>query len=375
MPAPRRIAFVITDLDPGGAERALVEVVTRLDRARWEPHVFNLSCEGELSGRLRAAGIPCDDLGRGRRPELRVIWRLYRALAKFDPALVQSFLFHANMASRLAALLAGIPVVVAGVRVAEHRSNGHLGWDRRTQPLVTHNVCVSEAVARFSSLTGGLSSAKVSVIPNGVDFARFQQAVPLKRTDLGIPDAAPLLVGVGRLDPQKGWETLIDALPAVWSEVPETRLLIAGDGPERSALQSRIETVDPRARIRLLGYRDDVPRLLKTANLLVAPSRWEGLPNAVLEAMAAGCPIVASSAEGVTELLTHDRHGLVVPIGDTRALAEAILRLVTKPDEAKRLGAAAAERARLEFTWDRVASAYEDLYRRLLAARSTASPS
>lgn len=370
MAAPQRIAFAITDLDPGGAERALLEIVTRLDRARWEPRVFNLSCEGALSARFRQADIPCEDLGRGRRPELRVIWRLYRALAQFDPALVQSFLFHANMASRIAALLAGIPIVIGGVRVAEHRRNGHLGWDRRTQWLVSHNVCVSEAVARFSTLTGGLSPAKVSVIPNGVEFTRFQQAIPLDRSVLGLPANPPLLLGVGRLDRQKGWDTLIDAMPAVWSEVPETRLLIAGEGPERAALERRIAEIDPRSRIRLAGYREDIPRLLRTADLLVSASEWEGLPNAVLEGMAAGCPIVATAAEGVTELLTHDRHGLIVPIGDSQAIAAAIVRLVTSPDAARTLGAAARERAKLEFTWDRVASAYDDLYRRTLSARA-----
>jgi len=367
MAAPQRIAFVITDLDPGGAERALVEIVSRLDRTRWSPTVFNLSCTGVLSTRLRELGVPCEDLGRGRRPELRVIWRLYRAIARFDPELVQSFLFHANVASRLAALLAGVPVVVSGIRVAEHRRNGHLAWDRRTQFLATHNVCVSEGVARFSTLTGGLPAAKVSVIPNGVDFDRFDRAVPLDRSDLAIPSAAPVLVGVGRLDPQKGWELLIDAMPAVWAEIPEARLLIAGDGPLRDDLKTRIDAIDTRARIRLLGYRDDIPRLLKTADLVVAPSQWEGMPNAVLEGMAAGRPIVATAAEGVTELIEPGQHGLVVPVGDGHALAKAIVQMLTNRDAARWMGQAARDRARTGFTWGRVASAYDDLYRRLLA--------
>lgn len=373
MAAPHRIAFVITDLDAGGAERALVEIVSRLDRTRWAPAVFNLSCAGVLSSRLSELGIPCEDLGRGRRPEMRVIWRLYRAISRFDPELIQSFLFHANVAARLAGMLAGVPIVVSGIRVAEHRRNGHLAWDRRTQFLATHNVCVSEGVARFSTLTGGLPAAKVSVIPNGVDFDRFDRATPLDRGDLAVPPGAPVLLGVGRLDPQKGWELLIDAMPRVWAEIPEARLLIAGEGPLRDELKVRIEAIDPRARIRLLGYRDDIPRLLKMADLVVAPSQWEGMPNAVLEGMAAGRPIVATAAEGVTELIEPGRQGEIVPVGDGHALAGAIVRTLSNPDAARSMGQSARDRARTGFTWDRVATAYDDLYRRLLAARPAAS--
>ena len=368
MNSPVRLAFCITDLDPGGAERALVQIVKRLDRLRWEPRVINLSREGRLSGELRDLGIPCEDLGATTRRDPRVLWRLYRSLARFEPQLLQTFLFHANVAGRLAALAAGVPVVVSGIRVAERRTNGHLRWDRWTQGLVTHTVCVSEATARFSTLTGGLSPSKLSVIPNGVEVERFREVAPLSRSVLGVPEQAPLLVGIGRLDPQKGWSELLEQLPTVWKQVPETRLVIAGEGPLRDELTARIAQIDQRSRVRLIGYCDEIPALLQTATALVVPSRWEGMPNVVLEGMAAARPIVATAAEGVTELIEHDRHGLVVPLDAGSGLATALIHMLTHPDEAARMGLAAQDRALRQFTWERVTEAYDQLYRRLVTA-------
>jgi glycosyltransferase involved in cell wall biosynthesis len=374
MPEPTRIALCITDLDVGGAERALVRLATGLDRVAWRVEVFNLSGPGVLSEELRDAGIPCHDLGGRSGRDVRVLWRLYRGLSRFDPAVVQSYLFHANVASRFAGLLAGVPVRVSGLRVAERQSGWHTRLDRWTQSLVSMNVCVSEGVARFSTGPGGLNPAKLSVIANGIDIECFNHVEPAERCEFGIPEKAPVLLGVGRLHAQKGWPVLLQAFESVLAQVPAAHLVIAGDGPERTTLEQWLAGHPAaRANTRLLGRRGDVPRLLRMATTFVLSSHWEGMPNVVLEAMAAECPVVATAVEGVPELVTEGVTGLSVPAGDARRLADAITRMLLDPGLRKSCAAAARVRVATQFTWPDVVARYETLYRRLLADRQATS--
>ncbi|NQV23239.1 MAG: glycosyltransferase, partial [Rhodopirellula sp.] len=171
MPAPRRITFLITELDHGGAERALVRIATGLDRNLWEPQVVSLSDRGALAEPLEAVGIPVTSIGAGRVHSPIGLWRatigLSRCLKTQQPALLQTFLFHANIAGRLAAKRAGVPVVVSGIRVAEKRGRWRLAVDRMTDRFVDRHVCVSRSVADFSIRESGLPPSKVMVIPNG----------------------------------------------------------------------------------------------------------------------------------------------------------------------------------------------------------------
>lgn len=374
MPEPTRIALCITDLDVGGAERALVRLATGLDPVTWRVEVFNLSGPGVLSEELRDAGLPCHDLGGRSGRDFRVLWRLYRGLSRFDPALVQSYLFHANLASRFAGLLAGVPVRISGLRVAERQSGWHTLLDRWTQSLVTMNVCVSEGVARFSTGEAGLSPAKLAVIHNGIDIESFSHVEPAERREFGIPEKAPVLLGVGRLHVQKGWTILLEAFEAVLANIPAAHLLIAGEGPERCQLEQWLAARPAvRANTHLLGRRGDIPRLLRMATTFVLSSQWEGMPNVVLEAMAADCPVVATAVEGVPELVTDGVTGLSVPPGDPGRVADAVTRMLLDP--ALRRGCASAARVRVatQFSWLDIVARYEALYRRLLANRQPTS--
>jgi glycosyltransferase involved in cell wall biosynthesis len=368
-PHPTPIAFCITELEPGGAERALVEIVIRLDRGLWSPTVLCLSGRGPLAARLEAAGVPVRFLDASGRFDFRLIWRLKRELAAIRPALLQTFLFHANLVGRIAARWCGVPHVVSGIRVAEQRSRFRLWLDRVTERWVERHVCVSQDVAFFSTTTGGLSRNKVVVIENGVDAARFTNAVPARRTDLGIPEHATLVLAIGRLDRQKGFDRLIEAVGnAVHTESSDAPLhmLIAGEGPERASLHSRIAAARLSHRIKLLGYREDVPELLRAADLFVLSSLWEGQPNVVLEAMAAGCPVVAVRVHGVTELVTNETGWLAAgsePVDISAAIHDAL----NHPAERAARSAAAQRFVIEKRSWDDVARQYSELYGRLLA--------
>ena len=360
---PVPIALAITDLDVGGAERALVALATGLDRRRWRPSVVALGGEGALAGPLRRAGIAVECLDVDRRRPDSAVRALAGALRRSEPRLVQSFLFHANLAARLASPLAGRPWLIGGLRVAERRRRWHLGLDRLTSRLATGSVCVSEGVRRFSVEVGRLDPDRLVVIPNGVDPAPFDRAEAVDRASIGVPPGAFLALYVGRLDPQKGLKVLLDAASRVIPSRPDWHLALAGDGPERSLLESRIDSDRIlKGRIHRLGRRDDVPRLLMAADLLVLPSLWEGMPNVVLEAMAARLAVVGTSVEGTEDLVIPGQTGWLAPPGDANALAVALLEAAADPARLRAYGEAARNRVEATYTPGRVVEAYERLW-------------
>ncbi len=364
---PVRIALVITDLDVGGAERALVNLATRLDRARWSPVIVALRGEGRLAEVVRQAELPCECLEGNHRRPAQVILRLARVLGKYRPELVQSFLFHANVASRLAAPWAGRPWVVGGLRVAERRKRWHLTLDRLTAFLSAGSVCVSQGVLRFSREVVGLDSRRLMVIPNGIDPAPFERASAVPREALGVPEEAHLALAIGRLDQQKGIPDLLAAAERVIPQCPDWHLVLAGDGPLRGWLVEQIATRSQlHSRIHWLGSRDDVPSLLKSADVLVLASLWEGMPNVVLEAMAASRPVVATFVEGTEELVVPGKTGWLVPPHDPERLTAALVGAARNPCLCQTFGQLGRARVEDEFSLDRTVAAYEQLWNGLL---------
>ncbi|MBW3539216.1 MAG: glycosyltransferase, partial [Planctomycetes bacterium] len=359
-------AFCITDLDPGGAEQALVQLATRLDRSRWSPRVWCLTPPGKLVAELESAGIESHCLGARSALDLSAIWRLIRDLRRFRPQILQCFLHHANIAGRLAGRVAGAPHIVCGLRVAEKRGRWRLRIDRWTGRLVDRWVAVSRSVARFSIEAGGLPSERVVVIPNGIDFGRFSTAPPADLSEFGLRSGERAILFAGRLDHQKGIPDLLEACDQVLSDTADTHLLIAGAGPLETLVGERIRESPSGTRMHLIGRRDDLPRLLRAAAVFVLPSRWEGLPNVVLEAMSAGCPVVATAVEGSSEVIDDGRTGLLTPVAHPQSLAAAIQRILAEPNLADALGHEAQAIAMKWLTWHDVALRYEQLYGELL---------
>jgi glycosyltransferase involved in cell wall biosynthesis len=368
IPKPVPIAFCITELDRGGAEKAFTELVLGLDRQFWNARVFCLGPQAYFAEVLEANGIDviCFN-GRGATTFPGVLWRLTRALRQFRPAILQTFLFHGNLIGRLAGRLAGVPYIVAGIRVAEHRCHWHVRLDRLTNFLVDHNVCVSQGVADFSVQEAGLNARKVSVIPNGVDFATYANASATDLSQLGLKSQFPVMITVGRLEEQKGIPFLLNAVTTVLQQHPDCQFLIVGDGPERASLEALASSLGIRTSIHFAGHRGDVPGLLKASDLFVLPSLWEGMPNALLEAMAAGLPVIATAVEGSREIIESDESGLLVPAADPSDLARAILRVLNQPDLAARLSSGAQSAVVKQFTNISAIAAYDHLYRQLIS--------
>jgi len=373
-PAPR-IALVITGLEVGGAEQACTNLALGLCERGFSPTVYALrprppAGEDRLAVALERGGVVVEFLdARSSLHAPRTLHRLTALLRRDRPALVQTFLYHANLLGRFAAGRAGVSHVVCGIRVAERRGRARLWLDRATSRRVEHYVCVSRDVAEFSRRVGGLPAEKLSVIPNGVDVERFAEAEPLDLAELGVAAGRRAIVCVGRLDEQKRSAWLAMHAPQLFERLPQHDLVFVGDGPQRDIIYSTSKQLGVADRVHLVGRRDDVPRVLRACDLLVLPSAWEGMPNVVLEAMAAALPVVATQVEGVCELLGPGAAAQTIPVGDQEALVLQAFSLLSHPTHSQQVGAENQRRVRENFSLPAMCEAYAALYRRLLAAR------
>jgi glycosyltransferase involved in cell wall biosynthesis len=358
---PVRIAFGITDLDVGGAEKALVQLVTRLDRTLWTPSVVCLQPAGPLFEPLREAGAAVNSLElRSWRELPSVCHRWRRHLQKHRPAILQTFLFHANLLGRLVGRGARVPVVVSGVRVAERRAKGHLLADRLTQRLCDAHVCVSRSTAEFQRLSAGIPSTRLAVIPNGVS-----QIDSPSNPQSSILNPRPSLVFVGRLDSQKGVDVLLEALATLPAE-KRPEIAIVGAGAERPSLEEQSRRLGLDECVRFVGWQANPRAWMLSADALVLPSRWEGMPNVVLEAMVLGKPVIATDVEGVRDLIDDGVHGWIARPNDPHSLADAVARFIAARDRWSAFGDAGRVKARTEFSIERMVRSYETLWLSLL---------
>jgi glycosyltransferase involved in cell wall biosynthesis len=367
-----KVALCITDLDLGGAERCLTELALRLDRQRFSPVVY---CLGPRPTRdaascvpmLEAAGVEVHCLGGRRIWQFPIVaGRLKRLLAAQNPQIVQTFLFHANILGRIIARRAGVRAVLSGIRVAERGSQWHLWLDKLTEGWVDRFVCVSRSVADFSTTHGGLPPQKLVVIANGIDLDRYPAQQPVDLTSLGIRPGRRVVTFVGRLEPQKGSEWLIETAPALLAALDDCDLLLVGEGPLRHRLEAACATAGLSGRVHFAGWRADVPEILAATDLLVLPSVWEGMPNVVLEAMASRRPVVASDVEGVRELLGPAASQQTVPYGDTQGFIVKVVSFVLDDALADAVGQENRRRAEENFAISRTVAAYQELWESLV---------
>lgn len=366
MPEPIRLALVITELEPGGAERCLVNLATRIDRQRFEPVVYSLGPRPRverdlLVTQLEAAGVPVQFLGLTHWSQyFRGVRRLAGLLAEQRADVVQAFLFHANVLAARASQQVGVPRLFTGIRVADPRRT-RTSLERWTTSRADRIACVSQSVADFCRQRG-FAAEKLVVIHNGIDVDRWKNAEPADLTRFGVPAGRRLIAYVGRLDRQKGLTEFFGVLNSFFKLAPDHDLLLVGDGPEADRLKSLAQSLQIADRVQFTGWQADVPALVAAGDLLVLPSLWEGLPNAVLEAMAAGKPVVATRTEGVTELLGAAAESQTVAIADVDRLPGKIAELLANPNFAAELGRQNQQRAEEEFSLTAMVSRYAALH-------------
>ena len=364
---------LIPTLDRSGAEKQMVLLACGLPRDRFRVEVAALTRLGPLDADLRAAGVPVTRIGKRHKVDPLAYVRLVRFLERRRFDVVQTWIFAANTYGRLAARRAKVPVVVtAEMAVDLWKGTLELAIDRRLAGWTDRVVGNSRAVVAFYRRVG-VPEERLACIPSGIADEEPPPVDPAAvRLELGLPAAAPLVLFAGRLAAQKGVDDLLEALDLLQHVRPDLRTVIVGDGPLRARLEATARAFRLDAAVRFLGHRDDVPRLLAAADLLVLPSYYEGLPNVVLEAMRFRKPVVATAAPGTTEVVDDGRTGLLVPLRTPTALAEAIRTVVADPDLARRLGDAGRARVEAEFRAETMVARFAALYEELARSKGLA---
>lgn len=370
-----RILFLIDNLRPGGAQKALLAIASALKSDGWEPVVWCLGGTSEIEKSFAERGVPV--VGRHAR-----MWRIALqplALARYmrheKVDVLQTFLFHSDVAGRVAARVAkGIrrrnpPYVVSSVRASNVRNHW---WQfmlaRATARWADAFSSVSWRSLQFASDNEGVVLDRARVIPNGIDLAAWK--MPPRDEARRMLDVEPddfVVLAVGRLHKQKGHKYLLQAAAEVLKEKPNALFLIAGYGPLLAKLERRARKLGIAERVRFLGYCKEVDALLAAADLFVLPSLWEGMSNAILEAMAAEKPVVATAVDGNVEQVVEGETGLLVPPADPRALSEAILRVARDPVLAECMGRAGRSRVEEQFSMEKMIESTRRLYSDLIA--------
>ncbi len=361
---------------PGGAERMLVHLASGI-APDFRSHAALLR-EGWLAASLRRHGVPVTLLryGRDRAParlrSLATLQDVLRLVRGERVALLHTHEFFMNLLGLLVSRATGIP------QVATVHGKNYYGdrWRRRAIYRLVGRftgalVAVSEDIGAFLADRVGVAPGHIRVVPNGVPLppAASRERILRGRRDLGVEDDAPVVIAVGSLYPVKGHVHLVEAARAILDRVPRAQILLVGGGGLRESLEARARANGVADRVRLLGHRDDVADLLALSDVFVLPSLSEGTPLALLEAMAAGLPAVASRVGGVGAVIEPGITGILVPPADSHALAEGITGLLEDRDRARAMGRAAREAVGRRFSSAAMLGAYQALYRRLLEPR------
>jgi sugar transferase (PEP-CTERM/EpsH1 system associated) len=364
---PIRVVHVVFGLGVGGLENGLVNLVSGTDPERFDHTVLCMKTLGPNAARLEAAGARVELVGRLHSRNLLIIPKLYRRLRRLRPHIVHTRNFG-TVDAIVAARLARIRVVVHG----EH------GWDTadmdgtsrrrrrvrlRLASRIRRFIAVSEHIGSWLADHGDAIASKVTVIHNGVDIRRFaaERRCRASPEDFTIGTA-------GRFAPVKDQASLIEAFNRLATDFPRARLLIVGEGDLDEQLHTAARTSEHQGRIEIRPTTPDMPEVYREMDLFALPSLNEGISNTILEAMASGLPVVASSVGGNPELVVEGVTGTLVEPARPGRLADAMKAYLARPELAMAHGTAGCKRATEHFSLERMQTAYERLYTDVLRA-------
>jgi glycosyltransferase involved in cell wall biosynthesis len=365
---PFNIMFVTPAFVYGGLERVILDLVAALDRGRFRPMICSLYPPAPgMVPRLEAAGVPFFALDKGDGVNLRLPFQLARLFRRERVDLVNAHDIGATFYAGPAARLVGIQRVV-------HTDHSQvLGLTRRLSIFgavlrygTARATTVSDHLRQFLVETLHYPAARVQVIPNGMDLSVYEKPATDRRAEFGFSADDRVIGAIGRLTEQKGMIHLVRALPALRETHPGARLLIVGDGSQRAELETEAARFGMGGRVTLTGNRDDIPDLLRLMDVFALPSLWEGQPLVLIEAMAAGTPIVATDVGGVSEVLGSGKYGVLIPAADPVALSVALQRILDDPATSRRTAAEARAHAFKNLTHSAMARQYETLFESML---------
>lgn len=315
---------------------------------------------------VQSQRIPFVSLHADRAIQFPLAWlRLRKIVRTHPPDIAQSFLWHANVLAASVYPMLGVPLV-GGNRVTEPRSQRHR-WGRWAATRMKRVVCVSPEVAAWTAEYEGVDESKLLVIPNGISLSRWESSSQRPYSSpSSLPKDAPVLLFVGRIDHQKGSDILRAKIPVILQALPKHHVVILGDGPDRKGLEKQWMQTEVGSRVHWMGQSEDVAQWMGRSQLLILPTRYEGMPNVILEAMASALPVATMAVEGVAELLGGAATEQSVGKMDWDAWESLVIRLATARDRARELGEANRKRVGEVFSLQEQLKKYETLYRTLI---------
>jgi len=362
-----RVALVIPSLDRGGAEKQLCLLAQGLRDYGIEPVVIVLTRDGPLRSILEASSIEVQVIGKRFRADPTAYHRLRRTIRRYSPDVAHTWLFAANAYGRWASRAVGVPVVLGSERCVDL-------WKTRTQFAIDRYLAVRTAGITTNSngvrdfyASHGISPDRFTIIPNGIPPRNVEEITRCEAcARLQVDPSRKLILAVGRLWPQKRYRDLIWSAELLATLRQDSTLVIIGDGPQSGELLRHRDAVSHPEHVRFAGQREDVLALLPHADIFWLGSEYEGQSNSLIEAMQAGVAVVASDIPGNRDLITHEKTGMMVTVGDRADFARKTQTLLEDRDLAKRLGEAARKNITDNFGVQAMVAAHASLYRRLV---------
>ncbi len=370
-----RLLQLIDHLGNGGAERLQVTFAAGIDRDRFDLHVCALRTAPGLSitPELRALGVPVTELDQRNAYDIPALLSLVSYIRRNRIDIIHTHLLASDIMGRMAGFLTRRPVVstIHNSREDLDAEPPRRQWlERWTARLMARRLIVVSALLREEIASWfGVPLKRVVTIPNGVDIARFHRGAEFDRAAVRyelLGGDYPMVINIARWTPQKDQRTLIEAARIVLEARPDARFVLVGHGPLYDDLVAQAAEGGISDKVIFAGFRDDVADVLAASDLFVLSSLWEGMPLALLEAMAAGCAAVSTNVGGVAQVLQDGVTGLLVPPADPPALASAILRYLNNPQLKQQHGEAGYLWVKEHYSMEAWVGKLEELYRREL---------
>lgn len=360
-----KICQIIPTLVQGGAEKQMTLLASHLNPAKFESHVIALTHSGPLESELIKAGVQVHVIGKRWKFDPTSYFRLQRLLRTLCPQVVHTWLFAANSYGRLAASKCKVPVIIAGERCVDPWK---AWWNHRVDRwALNHTSCFATNTSAVVDFYGryGIPKQLFEVIPNAIELpTQFIDKAELFRR-LNIPPRKIVVGAIGRLWPQKGYPDLIWASELIRIVLRDVWVIVVGDGPQRERLMELRDHYGAGDSLKFVGHRSDAKELLTAFDLLWNGSLYEGQSNTILEALAAGIPVIATDIPGNRDLVKDNENGFLYPVGDVGQLSRLSTTVLSDNQLHQRLCEQAKFTARAQFSLEKMVAAYEDLYLRL----------